>query len=381
MSTNDSSNDIARRALIAILIDGQRAVDVVATSLRGIADNATRKAIKDEVFGIAVLRLRLAHRLGRSSPFVVDDVAALRAAFATDAGVDDDDPIWPGESHERIAARRGMPRWLVDDVVAARGVDDADAFFAACNKPGPVTLRVNSLRTTRASLRAALLADGIVTVDTDDAGIAAVDVVGHANLFGSSAFRGGLFEVQDHSSQVVIARAQAKPGDVVVDLCAGRGGKTLGLAAAMQNAGRLIAHDVDARALRDLRGRLGRSGVDIVDIVDDAGAIAEGSADVVVVDAPCSSSGVLRRSPDLRFTVSRADIDAVVPVQRALLERAGRLVRDGGRVVYATCSVLRAENDDVVDAAPPCLREERREHLGAPFTSGDGFFVASFVKR
>jgi len=367
-----STEDIILAALRAVLVDGRRATDVVAKALRGIATHDERRAIKDAVFGVAVLRMRLAYIAQ------TDDVAALLRCWRDD--IADDDVRWPDDDVEALALRRSCPLWLTQRIVDARGLDGADAFLAAANVPGPATLRANTLRGDRASLRAALGLDGIVTVD-NDATPWAVDVVGHANLFGAAAFRAGAFEVQDASSQRVIVASEARAGDVVVDLCAGRGGKTLGLAASMENRGRLIAHDVDGSPLRDLRGRLGRAGADIVEVVDDVTAIATGIADVVVVDAPCSSTGVLRRSPDLRFTLRAADVDAVVEVQRTLLARAATLVRPGGRVVYATCSVLRAENDVVVDGAPDVLIEKERRHLGAPFDAGDGFFYAVWKRQ
>ena len=373
-------DDRIRTALRAILVDGARATDVVPIALRGVSDNDTRRHIKDVVFGVSILRVRLAFVGGRSGPFDVDDVEALWAAFRAD--INDDAVAWSADAVEAIAQRRGVPPWLVQAVVAGRGVDDADAFFAAANRPGPATLRANTLRTTREQLQATLAGEGITTVVNAQTPWA-VDVVGHANLFGCAAFRAGLFEVQDASSQIVVAMSGVTPGDVVVDLCAGRGGKTLGLAALLENRGRLLAHDIDARALRDLRGRLPRSGASTVEVFDDVDALAadvEGRADIVVVDAPCSSTGVLRRSPDLRFTLTPADVDAVVVVQRALLQRAAQLVRPRGRVVYATCSVLRAENDDVIATAPATLVAKEKRHLGAPFSDGDGFFVAVFQR-
>jgi 16S rRNA (cytosine967-C5)-methyltransferase len=205
-------------------------------------------------------------------------------------------------------------------------------------------LRATTLVNTRDELIAALADEGL-TARKNPRSPWAVDVVGRANLFGCRAFRDGRFEVQDASSQAVVVAADVRPGDVVVDLCAGRGGKTLALAAAMTDRGALWFHDVDERALADLRGRLLRARVTCAR----RGLPDDGTADVVLVDAPCSSTGVLRRWPDLRYTLRADDVEGYAGVQRALLARAARLVRPGGRVVYATCSVLRAENDAVVD--------------------------------
>lgn len=367
-----------RAGLRRVLVAGERSTDVVPSLLSGLHDDE-RRAIKDGVFGVAVQRLRL---LRNRAPSVAD-------AAVDDDQLDDlvdrlhapDDGPWPDDIVDRIALQRSCPRWLAARLVDSLGVDDADAFLRASNAPGPRTLRANTLVNDREALRGALADEGIVVVDNPRTPWAA-DVVGRANIFGCRAFREGRFEVQDASSQAVVLAADvaAEIGDgaVVVDLCAGRGGKTLALAAAMNDRGTLWVHDVDARALLDLRGRLPRARVTCTR----QGLPDDGSADVVVVDAPCSSVGVLRRSPDLRYTLRPDDVVALGAVQRALLSQAARLVRPGGRVVYATCSVLRDENDDVVDAvlssgSTPRLTVGSRTLLWPRATSdGDGFFIA-----
>ncbi len=369
---DDVVRDRIRAGLRRVLVDGARAVDVVPSLLPGL-DNDERRAIKDAVFGVAVQRLRLLR--DRSAPDADADLDDLVARLH--AG---DDGPWPYDDVERLVVQRSCPRWLVQQLVDGLGVVDADAFLRTSNVPGPRTLRANTLVNDRDALRRALHDEGIVVVDNARSPWA-VDVVGRANLFGCRAFRDGRFEVQDASSQAVVVAADVVAGDVVVDLCAGRGGKTLALAAAMRDTGTLWFDDVDERALADLRGRLPRARVTCAR----RGVPDDGTADVVVVDAPCSSVGVLRRSPDLRFTLRRDDVDKLGTVQRALLRRAARLVRPGGRVVYATCSVLRGENDDVVDdvqAAEPTLVQRSRALL-VPRTDGDGdgFFIAVLERK
>ncbi|MBM4281255.1 MAG: RsmB/NOP family class I SAM-dependent RNA methyltransferase [Deltaproteobacteria bacterium] len=263
----------------------------------------------------------------------------------------------------------------MEQLTDALGEKGAEAFLVASNQPGPRTLRANTLVNDRDGLRRALADDGIATV-LNPRTPWAVDVVGRANLFGCRAFRDGRFEVQDASSQAVVVAAAVTPGEVVVDMCAGRGGKTLALAAALHDRGTLWFDDVDERALADLRGRLGRARVTGAR----RGLPADGTADVVLVDSPCSSVGVLRRSPDLRYALRPEDVAALGPMQLALLARAARLVRPGGRIVYATCSVLRSENDAVVDdvlAGDQTLVERSRALLWPRNKDdGDGFFVA-----
>lgn len=360
-----------RAGLRRVLQGGERAVDVVPSLLSGLVDDE-RRAIKNAVFGVAVQRLRL-----------LRDRSALERAGLDDAELDElaarlhspDDGPWPDDDVERLVAQRSCPRWLVQRLVDGLGAVDADDFLRVSNRPGPRTLRANTLVNDRDGLRRALQDEGIVVVDNARTPWAA-DVVGRANLFGCRAFREGRFEVQDASSQAVVVAACVGVGDVVVDLCAGRGGKTLALAAAMRGEGTLWFDDVDEHALADLRGRLPRARVTCAL----RGAPGDGTADVVVVDAPCSSSGVLRRSPDLRYTLRPDDVSALAPVQRALLARAAGLVRPGGRVVYATCSVLREENDDVVDdvlaAAPALALRSRALLLPRDESDGDGFFIA-----
>jgi 16S rRNA (cytosine967-C5)-methyltransferase len=370
---------LARTVLRQVLDEGAPTLPTLASALRHIDHDARRGHLKDVVVGVAVRRLRLAFLVARSGRLL--DADALIDALI-DAFLDDDDDrndvIWSAEAVEAMARRRSCPLWLAATLVDDLGPDDADAFLASANRPGPITLRTNTLRTTRDGLISALATDGIVAHPLT-ATPWAVDVVGRANLMGSAAFREGLFEVQDASSQQVVVAADVAPGDIVVDLCAGRGGKTLALAAALQDRGRLIVHDVDERALRDLRGRVRRLGLRCVEETPPE-ALA-GQVDVVVVDAPCSSLGVLRRSPDLRYRLSPDDVAAVAPVQRQLLERAAMLVRPGGRVVYATCSVLRAENDDVADTAPDVLESESRRLLLPHRDGGDGFFIARWRRR
>jgi 16S rRNA (cytosine967-C5)-methyltransferase len=402
---------LAREALGRILWRAEGTLPSLATVLPRTDDNDSRRRLKDVIVGVSVLRLRLAYLIvtarRTSTP---PDEAALIAATANadvdtwiDAFLDDDDArddvAWPTEPVLGLVARRSCPSLLAAMLMRSLGHADADAFLAASNRPGPVTVRTNTLRTTRAALVASLAEDGII-VQIDESTPWAVRVLEAAaaastttttttatatttaarrapHLMASRAWRAGWFEVQDASSQHVALESGATPGAVVVDLCAGRGGKTLALAAMMQDQGRLIAHDPDPRALRDLRGRVGRLGLRCVEHMTSPEAVA-GRADIVVVDAPCTSSGVLRRAPDLRFTLTAADVERHRRLQREVWGRAAGLVSTGGRIVYATCSVLSAENDDIVADATTALVPERRRLLLPHRDGGDGFFIASF---
>jgi 16S rRNA (cytosine967-C5)-methyltransferase len=275
--------------------------------------------------------------------------------------------------------------WLARRWVEQLGIREADALAAATNRPGPVCLRANTARLTRDQLALRLGEEGIATRRSAHVATGLV-VEGRANLFGSGAWREGLFEVQDEASQYVVEACRASPGMLVVDLCAGSGGKALGLAAAMRGQGRVVAVDLSAARLRDQQVRLSRAGVTNVEqrcgdgrdgaLTDDL----EGRADVVLVDAPCSETGVLRRSPGVRWTMPEEAPDLFAGLQRTLLERGAWLVRPGGRLVYATCSVDAAENEGV--SSPPL--DGFRLHAGRtlrPDVEGtDGFHVAVWVR-
>ena len=389
-----NERDASVFAVARVLFGGERAEHVVPALLGSLRDldNDGRVRVAKRVYGVCVLRLRLAFLLEHSggiAPLRELDAAAYLDAYARfeESAQPNDAPAppWPASPRERISVERSAPLAFVDALVASLGLVGADAFLAASNVPGPRTLRVNPLKASRAELRERLAREDVVVVVDGKLSPHAVHVEGKANLFGSQAWRDGWFEVQDEASQLVALACQARPGDVVVDLCAGRGGKTLALAAMMQDRGSLYVHDVDSAALSDLKPRVKRAGATCVCPWSDLGDAASGAggdscADVVLVDAPCSSTGTLRRSPDLRWQplVTHGD------TQRALVHEAARIAKPGGRVVYATCSVLDEENARVVndviavDGAPLVLASTRTY---LPHIEGtDGFFVAVLTR-
>ena len=174
-------------------------------------------------------------------------------------------------------------------------------------------------------------------------------------MFALKAFKAGLFEVQDEGSQLIAEACGAKPGQLVIDACAGAGGKTLALAAQMENKGRLVACDRDGRRLLELKQRARRAGAHnweprtVAEGASGTARIADlvGKADVVLIDAPCSGLGALRRNPDARWRLDEAEVDSFPPRQKEILERYAALVRPGGRLVYATCSINQRENEEV----------------------------------
>jgi 16S rRNA (cytosine967-C5)-methyltransferase len=172
----------------------------------------------------------------------------------------------------------------------------------------------------------------------------------HINVEVDPAHGMGFFEVQDTASQIAAALTGVKPGEQVADICAGAGGKTLALAALMQNQGRLVAHDVDRHRLRPIFERVMRAGATCVEIVsaDQAASMQDESFDCVVVDAPCSGTGTWRRKPEIKWKLTRKTLDMRLTDQRNVLARGAKLVRPGGRLVYFTCSVLPEENTEQI---------------------------------
>jgi 16S rRNA (cytosine967-C5)-methyltransferase len=256
----------------------------------------------------------------------------------------------------RIARTCSLPDWLAERLVADHG-DRAEALAQGLNQRAPMTVRANLLCTDRDGLAAALAGEELATRPGTHASTA-LEVVDRVNLFALAAFRRGWFEAQDEGSQLVAELCAPPPRALVIDYCAGAGGKTLALAAAMANRGRLLATDVDPRKLGELRRRARRAGVSNVQAVELApdaddwpsalrGAV--GRAARVLVDAPCTGTGALRRNPEARWRLAPEDIARFSALQERIVARALELVAPGGRLIYATCSVLAAENEVVID--------------------------------
>jgi 16S rRNA (cytosine967-C5)-methyltransferase len=251
-----------------------------------------------------------------------------------------------------LAVRASLPDWLAERWVAELGASETEALAAALNVPASVDLRVNALKATREDVAAALAAEGHAAEPTPLSPFG-LRLRKRAPLFQTAAFRKGLFEVQDEGSQLVSLLVEAQPRERIVDLCAGGGGKTLHLGALMQNSGTLYAMDTHARRLQETRRRLARAGLHSVRLVaieseNDAHVKRlRGSIDRVLVDAPCSGTGTLRRNPDAKWR--ELDLAELAARQRRILAAGAELLKPGGRLVYATCSLLREENAGVVD--------------------------------
>jgi len=246
--------------------------------------------------------------------------------------------------------RHNLPDWLADRLQPALGAEFWP-FVEAVENAAPLDLRVNALKANRDSVRNELAGLGIEAVDTPYSPLG-LRIDGKPALHQLEVFLRGDVEVQDEGSQLLALMTGAKRGEMVVDFCAGAGGKTLALGAEMRNTGRLYAFDTSGHRLAALKPRLARSSLSNVHPVqiaherDDRIKRLAGKVDRVLVDAPCTGLGTLRRNPDLKWRQTPGALAALGEQQRAILEAAARLLKPGGRLVYATCSLLREENED-----------------------------------
>ncbi|MDM0012548.1 RsmB/NOP family class I SAM-dependent RNA methyltransferase [Variovorax sp. J22P168] len=250
--------------------------------------------------------------------------------------------------------RHNLPEWLVAPLKAQLG-DQFWPLAESLQQPAPLDLRVNALADKRAEVQKELAKAGIKAVATPYSPWG-LRVDGKPPLNKLDAFTRGAVEVQDEGSQLLALLLDAKRGEMVVDFCAGAGGKTLAIGASMRNTGRLYAFDTSAHRLDALKPRLARSGLSNVHPAaiaherDDRIKRLAGKIDRVLVDAPCSGLGTLRRNPDLKWRQSPQSVQELTAKQTAILQSAARLVKPGGRLVYATCSVLPEENEAIAEA-------------------------------
>lgn len=253
------------------------------------------------------------------------------------------------------AVRCDLPDWLYARLEQQFGADETLALAKAMNQSAPLDLRVNTLKANREAVLEKLAADGIAAAPGALSPLA-VRLRDKPALAKHPLFLEGAFEVQDEGSQLLGFLLEPKRGEMVVDFCAGAGGKTLLLGALMRNTGRLYAFDVSDKRLANLKPRLARSGLSnvhpgrIEHERDQKIKRLAGKADRVLVDAPCSGLGTLRRNPDLKWRQNETSVTELTVKQASILDAASTLVRPGGRLVYATCSLLSAENDAIVGA-------------------------------
>lgn len=290
---------------------------------------------------------------------------------------------WPATSDpEHLSIVHSHPRWLIDRWIARYGLEDTTAWLAFNNQPAALCLAANRHLTTREALADELSSDGVTTNPTERAinGLEVID----GRALNTRAFREGRCIVQDEASQLIGDLAAAAAKGRVLDLCASPGGKTLALSAT--KGAHVIASDVRANRVRLLSRTLARCrvpNVSVVHVADGPLPFADEAFDLVLIDAPCSGLGTVRRDPDIRWRRTAGDLPRFAAAQRELLAGAARLVKRGGSLVYSTCSSEPEENEQVMSSfleGHPAFVETRR-HQTLPFRDHLEAFFASVVER
>jgi 16S rRNA (cytosine967-C5)-methyltransferase len=390
-------------SLNAIFNEGEYADKVVARALKkdkrwGSSD---RKFVAETIYEIVRWKRLYAEIAEVKEPYDRDNLWRMFAVWAVLRGYPI--PDWrqlEGTPERKIkgrfdelsktrAIKESIPDWMDALGVKELGEKVWAKEIAAQNQPAKVILRTNTLKGTKENLRNTLMDLNIETEYLKDQPEALV-LKERANVFLTDAFKQGLFEVQDANSQLVAGFLDVKPGMRVVDTCAGAGGKTLHMASLMENKGQLIAMDLYESKLKQLKLRAKRNGAFNIEyrIIDSTKVIKKlhEKADRVLIDAPCSGLGVLKRNPDSKWKLQPEFIDNIRKVQSEVLESYSKIVKPGGKLVYATCSVLPSENQEQVEKF---LKTE----IGQQFTfiedrkmlaseSGfDGFYMALLERK
>jgi 16S rRNA (cytosine967-C5)-methyltransferase len=298
--------------------------------------------------------------------------------FDTVRGIDIEARFKELESH--LAVRESWPDWFAE--LAESELGEAWPEIArASNIPADVFLRTNTLKTNRSALLKQL-ADENCPAKPLEANEVGIVLEKRKNTFRLPSFQAGYFEVQDGGSQMIAPFLEVKPGMRVIDACAGAGGKSLHLAALMENKGQIIAMDVEAWKLKELQKRARRNGVHNIETrpIENAKSIKrlQDSADRLLLDVPCSGTGVVKRNPDTKWKLKPEHLDRVRKIQADILEDYSKMLKKGGKMVYATCSILRSENEDQVErflAQHPEFKLHHQKRVN-PSQWSDGFYMA-----
>jgi 16S rRNA (cytosine967-C5)-methyltransferase len=388
---------------MAIFNEGEYADKVVARALKkdkrwGSHD---RKFVAETIYEIVRWKRLYVEIAEVKEPFDRDKIWRIFAVWAVLRGYNlpdwkyfEETPVRriKGKFDELTKTRKfkeSIPDWMDELGVKELGEEIWTKELAAQNEQAKVILRVNKLKTTKEKLRALLMDLNIETEFHNDYPDALI-LTERANVFLTDAFKDGFFEVQDASSQLVAYFLDVKPGMRVVDTCAGAGGKTLHLASLMENKGQLIAMDLYESKLKQLKIRAKRNGAFNIEprVIESTKTIKKlhEKADRVLIDAPCSGLGVLKRNPDSKWKLQPEFIENIKKIQAEVLENYSKIVKPGGKLVYATCSVLPSENQEQI-------KQFLSTEIGKEFTfvqdkkvlaheSGfDGFYMALLERK
>ena len=383
-----------------IFNEGEYADKIVAKALKkdlrwGAKD---RKFVAETIYEIVRWKRLYAEIAEVKEPYNREDLWRMFAVWAVLRGYPI--PDWTqleGTPNRRIKGRfeelskirkyrESIPDWM--DELGAKELGEAlwTKEISAQNEQAKVILRVNTLKTTKEKLRAILMDLDIDTEIVKEYPQALV-LKERANVFMTDAFKEGFFEVQDASSQMVAEMLDVEPGMRVIDTCAGAGGKTLHIANLMENKGQLIAMDLYESKLKQLKIRAKRNGVFNVEyrIIDSTKVIKKlhEKADRILIDAPCSGLGVLKRNPDAKWKLQPEFIDNIKQIQADILERYSKMLKPGGKMVYATCSVLPSENENQVALFlqnNPDFKLVKQKKVLAHQSGFDGFYMAQMIR-
>jgi 16S rRNA (cytosine967-C5)-methyltransferase len=390
-------------SLMAIFNEGAYADKMVAQALKkdkrwGSHD---RKFVAETIYEIVRWKRLYTEIAEVKDPFTRDDIWRIFAVWAVLRGIKL--PDWKyfeatptrkikGRFDELTKIRKfkeAIPDWIDELGLKELGQETWEKELTAQNEQARVILRVNTLKTTKEKVRSILMDNNIETEFLKDQPDALV-LKERANVFIIPAFKEGFYEVQDASSQLVAYYLDVKPGMRVVDTCAGAGGKTLHLASLMENKGQLIAMDIYESKLKQLKIRAKRNGVFNAEfrVIDTTKVIKRlhEKADRVLIDAPCSGLGVLKRNPDSKWKLQPEFIDNIKKVQEEVLHNYSKIVKPGGKMVYATCSILPSENQEQVQKF---LKTEegqkfklvKDQNVFAHQSGFDGFYMALMEKK
>lgn len=390
-------------ALAEIFNEGNYADKVIEKTLKrdkrwGSRD---RSFIAETTYDIVRWKRLYAEIADVKEPFSREDLFRIFAVWCVLRGIKL--PDWPqfeGTPERRIKGkfdelskirkyRESIPDWMDELGAKELGEKKWTEEIHALNNQAPVVIRANKLKTTPKDLAEKLSEEGIETSNLRNYP-EALELKERANIFRTKAFKDGLFEVQDASSQRVAEFLNVEPGMRVVDTCAGAGGKTLHLAALMENKGQIIALDIYGNKLKELKRRAKRAGAHNIETrsIDTTKVIKKlyNSADRVLIDAPCSGLGVLSRNPDAKWKLQPEFLDNIRNTQLEILEQYSKIVKKGGRLVYATCSVLPSENEKQVQKF---LKTEtgmefqllKEKKILSSESGYDGFYMALLEKK
>jgi len=360
-----------------------------------------RGFIAETVYDIVRWKRLYAEIATVSEPFQREGLFRLFAVWATLKGIS----LPPWKEFQQVPSRRikgrfdelskirkfreSVPDWL--DLMGSKALGEAlwSNELKALNQLAPVVLRTNTLKTDRRDLQSKLAEEQIKTLVLDQYP-EALELEERTNVFRTEAFQSGLFEVQDASSQRVAHFVEPEPGMRIIDACAGAGGKALHLACLMENKGQIIALDIYKQKLLELKRRARRNTAHNIEtrLIDTNKVIKKlrAKADRVLIDAPCSGLGVLRRNPDAKWKLSPEFILKLVAQQADIFDRYSSMVKPGGKLIYVTCSILPQENKEQLERfmesdSGKDFQLEEEANLWVSKTGYDGFYMARLVKR